>query len=180
MNPDWSQRTTPANQPTSFAVPFTISPSITVTSPQRHSPAPNLRTPPAKNQSLKRSKPYLSSRIRTSTPALSLTTAAISGRAMYRYQATAAPASASQNGRDRSPCRIIGTTPWNSSAISFTPGWASEMKIELPKYPPNTTSPITQPETTEGIASSTSGTVTTSGDSCGGWWGSNLGLPWNA
>jgi len=51
MNPDWIKRTTPANQPTSLAEPFTMRPSITVTSPKRQKPVPNFLAPPAKNQS---------------------------------------------------------------------------------------------------------------------------------
>src|SRR5260221_11044622 len=39
---------------------------------------------------------------------------------------------------------------------------------------------VSAPMATDGIASRTSGTVTTFGDSCGGWCASKRSLPWKA
>ncbi len=65
----------------SFAVPFTMIPSMIVRSPHFARPWPRPRAPPAKNQSLKSSKKYLRSRIVASTPDFALITAGRSGRA---------------------------------------------------------------------------------------------------
>src|SRR5882672_1430190 len=85
----------------------------------------------------------------------------------YKNHAVTIPASASQNGGATTPCAMNAQMPWYSS-VGFC------MKSV------NTTLPISQPAHTEGIASSTSGTVTTGGDSCGGCDLSKRSAPWNA
>src|SRR5439155_22770670 len=49
-SPDCMSRTTPENQPTTRAEPFTISPSITVWSTPRQKPRPTSLSPPAKSE----------------------------------------------------------------------------------------------------------------------------------
>ncbi|MNS81791.1 hypothetical protein D3C72_1155130 [compost metagenome] len=68
----------------------------------------------------------------------------------------------------------IGTQPWNASRSSSIAWWFSPTKITslnatpcLKNSPNSIGSMAMAPMITDGIASSTSGSVTTHGDSCG-------------
>ena len=93
---------------------------------------------------------------------------------MYMTYDSTTPASASQNGSEAKACRRHAhgaAGSWNSLASSSIAGCFSVLKkIALPKKLPYSIGLIVRkPMTADGIASSTSGSVTTHGDSCGSW-----------
>src|SRR5690242_8255173 len=81
-----------------------------------------------------------------------------------------------QNGGLANAPQNIGTVPWNSSAIFASTSCAGSTLIAPPNQPSYSNGLIVnQPMMTDGIASSTSGTVITHGDSFGAcastpWW----------
>ena len=56
---------------------------------------------------------------------------------MYRYQAVAIPASASQKGALVSPCNANAAGPWNSSLSLASGSCAGSTTIAPSKNPPN-------------------------------------------
>jgi hypothetical protein len=91
------------------------------------------------------------------------------GLIRYMYQALTAPARARYSGGVNKAWETMANGPWKISANFVMAGWAAAlMKIASLKKSPNSMGwMVMKPITTDGMASSTSGTVTTQGDSCG-------------
>ena len=79
------------------------------------------------------------------------------------------PATISQNGSEVKPCSAMATQPCQCSASAAMAGCLSANTVMTPlKYSPVIIeSAAMAPMMMDGMASSTSGTVTTQGDSCG-------------
>ena len=140
-------------------------------SPPFQRPVPKSRAPRARMFSLIQSRKYLFSNTTTKGRSTRAKAAGTAGLIKYIYQAVTTPPKANQKGAEVSACTAIATGPWKASPSSCITGCLSALTTiaSLKNSPNSMGSIVKKPITTEGIASITSGTHTTQGDSCGAW-----------